>query len=343
MWRTWFIIHRAKYYSRVVTSCNTYHFGWHILGTRAPCNVANFQSVLHMLSLTCDMELVPNSVIETSLLIRHPDEEFGTVPFSFDSVFNASMEYAIRLESINDFAKDHIMWRIRLFHHASRVWLSLRPTCADDISESHEFSRNAAFRVIIIRQLHFANSTHTQTPNQGTLFIVQIKNHRGITLAREARLFPFPFLLSFSSSSSFLFLPFPFPVPFPFPLPFHLFLFLFFLPFPLPFFHVFCPFVLVLSSSFSFCLFFFSFLTPPFCQKGCLHIALPHLRNSIRKPIAKKIFLNFHFFEVIEKSICQIKSISIQKLPLLLIRNMLFDSYFDHYYSSSARSAEKNF
>ena len=33
----------------------------------------------------------------------------------------------------------------------------------------------------------FANSTHIQTPNHSTQFIVQAKNHCGITLAREAR------------------------------------------------------------------------------------------------------------------------------------------------------------
>ena len=39
-----------------------------------------------MLALTCDMELVPGlRDLKTSLLIRHPDEEVGTVPFSFDS------------------------------------------------------------------------------------------------------------------------------------------------------------------------------------------------------------------------------------------------------------------
>ena len=61
------------------------------------------------------------------------------------------------------------------------------PQCDDDISESQECPRNAAFRVIITRQLHFANSTHIQTPNHSTQFIVQAKNHCGITLAREAR------------------------------------------------------------------------------------------------------------------------------------------------------------
>ena len=166
------------------------------------------------------------------------------------------------------------------------------PQCDDDISESQEFSRNAAFRVIIIRQLHFANSTHTQTPNQGTLFIVQIKNHRGITLAREARLFPFPF-------------PVPFPLPFPFLFAFSssfLSLFLSFCP---------CPFLFL----FLFFFLFFSFCDTPFLSKGMsAHSSTPlEPNNSIRKSIANSIansniFLNFHFLRLLKKSIYSISN-----------------------------------
>ena len=178
MWRTWFIIHRAKHYSRAVTSCNTHHFGWRIW---APCNVANFQSVLHMLALTCDMELVPGlRDLKTSLLIRHPDEEVGTVPFSFDS--DPTLQ-RICDRLVYQYFEDHII-DAKLFQ-CQRVWLSapMRWWHITIIG----MSKKCSFQSQNHQTTTLANSTHIQTPNRSTLFIVQIKNHRGIILAREAR------------------------------------------------------------------------------------------------------------------------------------------------------------
>ena len=60
-----------------------------------------------MLALTCDVELVPSlRHLKASLLIRRPDEEVGTVPFSFDS---DSMLQRICDRLVYQYFEDHII------------------------------------------------------------------------------------------------------------------------------------------------------------------------------------------------------------------------------------------
>ena len=173
MWRTWFIIHRAKYYSRAVTSCNTHHFGWRIW---APCNVANFQSVLHMLALTCDMELVPGlRDLKTSLLIRHPDEEVGTVPFSFDSD-STLQKICDRL--VYQYFEDHITdARLPGTYQNHRNVLEMQLSESSSSSSSSSSSANCTLPTALILR--------PQTKAHCSLF--NSKNHPGVTLARKAR------------------------------------------------------------------------------------------------------------------------------------------------------------
>ena len=221
-----------------------------------------------MLTLTCDTELVPNSVIKTSL-IRHPDEEFGTVPFSFDS---DSMLQTICDRLVYQYFEDHII--------DARLFQCQRLTQCPNVMMTYRNHRN-----FLETQLSESSSSDNCTLPTALILRHQTKAHCSWFNSKTIVA-----LLSRAKRACFLFL---FSV---------LFLFLvLLLPFPLPFLFAFSS--SFLSPFLSFCpcpflfLFLFFFLFFSFCD-----IALPHLSpkiqlgNQLQTQLQTYILLNFHFF-----------------------------------------------